>query len=65
MGFLKIFGNALDWEDSKQYFQKLKINGIFQIITWIKSTDTQINEITKFGYEVINETQCRLNFTKS
>ena len=52
MGFLKIYGLPLEWEDSKQYIQKLKNEGIFQIIRWIKSTDYKYSEIPKFGYEV-------------
>lgn len=52
MGFLKIFGIALEWEDSKEYIEKIKIQGINQIIKWIKSTDTRIIEVPKFGYEV-------------
>jgi|LauGreDrversion4_2_1035121.scaffolds.fasta_scaffold44856_2 hypothetical protein len=53
MGFLKVFGIALEWEDSKPYIDKIKYQGIHQIITWIKSVEMRNCNCPKFGYEVI------------
>jgi hypothetical protein len=52
MGFLKVFGIALEWEDSKPYIEKLKYQGITQIIRWIKSVESRTCNVPKFGYEV-------------
>ena len=52
MGFLKVDGIALEWEDSKPYIEKIKIQGINQIITWIKSVELRNCNCPRFGYEV-------------
>ncbi len=52
MGFLKVFGNALEYEDSKKFFQRIKDQGIDQIITLINNTLARKSDNPKFGYEV-------------
>ena len=51
MGFLQIFGRALEWEESKKYHKKIRENAINTIIDWIKSAKEK-KCVGKFGYEV-------------
>ena len=52
MGFLEIFGKALEWEESKKYHEKIRENAIEVLIQWIKSVQHKKSK-PKFGYEVI------------
>ncbi len=51
MGFLKIFGGTLDWEEIKPHLEKLKKDVVFQYIDAVKSVEG-VTTHTKFGYEV-------------
>ncbi len=51
MGFLKIFGKALEWEESKQHFEKIKKDIVLKLIDMVKSTEG-VTAQPKFGYEV-------------
>jgi hypothetical protein len=51
MGFLKIFGRALEFEESKIYIEKIRKFAVRTIIEWIKSAKEK-RCIPKFGYEV-------------
>lgn len=51
MGFLKVFGNVLEFENSKQYHNIVRMDATKKIIIWVN----QVKDITccpKFGYEV-------------
>lgn len=51
MGFLEIFGKALEWEESKQYHDRIRQNALVVLIDLIKSVkDKRCSP--KFGYEV-------------
>ncbi len=63
MGFLKIFGKALEWEESKQHFEKIKKDIVLKLIDMVKSTEG-VTAQPKFGYEVNFFIKFRLNFTK-
>jgi len=51
MGFLKVLGRPLDWEESKIYFDQIRTNAVETIIDWIKGTN-QTDCQPLFGYEV-------------
>ena len=51
MGFLKIFGRPLDFEESKVHFDKIRKGAVETIIDWINSSRGKKCE-PKFGYEV-------------
>ena len=51
MGFLKIFGKALEWEESKQHHEKIKKEVVLKLIEMLKSTEG-VTAHPKFGYEV-------------
>ena len=51
MGFLKIFGHPIEWEESKKYFHIIKKDALEKIIYWIKTVKEEIHS-PKFGYEV-------------
>ena len=53
MGFLKVFGMVLEYEDSKKFFSKIKDQGIDQIANLINTTLMKKSENPKFGYEVL------------
>jgi hypothetical protein len=50
MGFLKIFGRALDWEESKQYHKIIKDNALEKMLDFVVQDQRCC---PKFGYEVI------------
>lgn len=52
MGFLQIFGKALEWEESKIYLNTIRENALITIIDWIHQTKGKKCN-PKFGYEVI------------
>lgn len=52
MGFLQIFGIALEWEQSKKYLNKIRENALVTIIDWIQNAKIK-KCLPKFGYEVI------------
>jgi len=53
MGFLKINGKSLTWEESKKYHKHIKTEAVKQIIKWMKSiNDSPGCKGPKFGYEV-------------
>lgn len=54
MGFLKVFGKPLDWEESKQHFDKIKDNAVDAIIDWLAVSKLKTC-CPKFGYEVTYE----------
>lgn len=49
MGFLKVFGKALEWEESKPYHHVVKENAVERIIEFVTANTTCY---PKFGYEV-------------
>lgn len=49
MGFLKIYGRALNWDESTNYFQLLRDNTVQNVISYL---ETEPNSSPKFGYEV-------------
>ncbi len=51
MGFLKVNGKPLSWEDSKKYHNYIKGEAIKQIIRWMNSITSHCQG-PKFGYEV-------------
>lgn len=51
MGFLKIFGRALNFEESKEYFDFIKDSAFETVIQCILSTKDK-KCCPKFGYEV-------------
>lgn len=51
MGFLQVFGRALEFEESKQHIKKIRENALVTIIDWIKSAKEKRCS-PKFGYEV-------------
>ncbi len=51
MGFLKTFGRALDWEESKKHFENIRNDVVYKIIDWIKSAE-KIKSVPRYGYEV-------------
>jgi hypothetical protein len=51
MGFLQVFGRALEFEESKQYIKQIRENALITIIDWIKSAKEKRCS-PKFGYEV-------------
>ena len=52
MGFLQVFGRALEFEESKKHIKKIRENALITIIDWIKSAKEK-RCTPKFGYEVI------------
>ena len=60
MGFLQIFGRALEFEESKKHMKKIRKNALITIIDWIKSVKEQ-KCCPKFGYEVITIFVVNLN----
>merc|ERR1712032_827599 len=50
MGFLEVFGKALEWEDSKIYIDKIRQSALGVLIQWIKSVKDKRCQ-PKFGYE--------------
>jgi hypothetical protein len=52
MGFLKIFGRAMDFEESKEHFDTIRRDALKKIIWWVNSTVNK-NCCPKFGFEVI------------
>lgn len=66
MGFLKVFGRALRYEESKQYHKIIKDNAVEAIIYSIRK---EKKCSPQFGYEVnitsINSLIISLNFIKS
>jgi hypothetical protein len=52
MGFLKVFGRPLSFEESKVHFEKIKNGAVETIIDWINSSQGK-RCCPKFGYEVI------------
>ena len=63
MGFFKIFGKALEWEECKQHLQEIKKDIVFKLIDMVKSTEGVTTQ-PKFGYEVTYLIKFRSNFTK-
>jgi len=51
MGFLKVFGRPLSFEESKVHFQKIRSSAVATIIDWINSSLGK-RCFPKFGYEV-------------
>lgn len=51
MGFLKIFGKALEFEESKEYHDTIRRDALEKIITWVNLTKGKCC-CPKFGYEV-------------
>lgn len=52
MGFLLVFGDPLDWEESKQYFEIIRNDALKKIIDWVLSTKEK-KCCPKLGYEVL------------
>ena len=42
MGYLKVFGRPLQWEESKQHFETVRKDALYKIIDWIKINKRQI-----------------------
>jgi len=51
MGFLQVFGKALEFEESKKYLKKIRENALVTIIDWINSAKEK-SCCPKFGFEV-------------
>ena len=52
MGFLKVFGRLLEFEESKQHFETIRNGAVDTIIDWMNSVSGKVC-CPKFGYEVI------------
>ena len=53
MGFLKTFGKALEWDESKQHIEKIKKDVVLKLIEMVRSSEG-VTAYPKFGYEVIS-----------
>jgi hypothetical protein len=51
MGFLKIFGDPLNFEESKQYFDTIRKDALNKIIDWISNLK-DLKCCPKSGFEV-------------
>ena len=51
MGFLKVFGRPLHWDESKEFHKIIKKDALEKIISWIEKT-IDLKCYPKFGYEV-------------
>jgi hypothetical protein len=51
MGFLKVFGRILEFEESEVHFETLRREAVETIITWMESISGKVC-CPKFGYEV-------------
>lgn len=58
MGFLEIFGKALEWEESKKYHDIIRQSALSNLINFIKINKEKKccseESMAKFGYEVNN-----------
>ena len=53
MGFLKTFGKALEWDESKEHIEKIKKDVVLKLIEMVRSSEG-VTAYPKFGYEVIS-----------
>jgi hypothetical protein len=52
MGLLKILGQVLNWEESQQYFDKIR-NFAVEIIINLMNESIKKEGVPRYGYEVI------------